>query len=84
MSLCKGSRGKKRKSQDRIELREVLKFIKFIQLLACSLLLISLIGIFIVRKNEGAVVIYLMVIIVNLAIIFLGRIPVKFIMKKNS
>ncbi len=83
MSLCKRSRGKKSKSQDRIELSAVLKFIRFIQLLACSLLVISLIGIIIARKNEGAVVIYLMVIVVNLIIIFLGKIPIKYLMKKD-
>ncbi|MCR4944949.1 MAG: hypothetical protein K5986_11040 [Clostridium sp.] len=83
MPLSKGSRGKKISRKDRIELSAVIKFIKYIQLLACCILAISTVGMIIARKDEGAFAIYLMVIVVNLIIVLLGRIPIKYLMKKD-
>lgn len=84
MSSCRRSCQKEKRKHDRIELQEVLKFIKFIQIIASCMLGISLLGMFFARKDEGALAIYLMVIIVNVIIVFLGKIPIKYLMKKDT
>jgi hypothetical protein len=84
MSSCTRNRGKKGTSKDRIELTAVIKFVKFIQCVACGMLGISVLGLLAVGDNVSAKVIYTMVIIFNLLIILLGKIPVKYLMNKSK
>ncbi|MDS0524805.1 hypothetical protein NNC19_03870 [Clostridium sp. SHJSY1] len=84
MSLRSRDRRKKSSSKDRIELTAVLNFVKFLQCIACGILGISLLGLLAVGDNISARVIYTMVIVVNLMIILLGKIPVKYLMKKSN
>lgn len=82
------SRGKNRtrkiKKQDSIELHSVLSFIKFIQSISSGMLGISILGLILVGNNKAAQVVYVMVIVVNLAVIFGGMIPIKYLSSKNS
>jgi hypothetical protein len=84
MPLRSGNRRKKSKGQDRIELSEVLKFVKFLQCIACGMLGIAVLGMLFTSDNVGAKVVYTMVIAVNLMIILLGKVPVKYLMKKTT
>jgi len=82
------SRGKNRtrkiKKQDSIELHSILSFIKFIQSMSSGMLGISILGLILVGNNKAAQVVYVMVIVVNLAVIFGGMIPIKYLSSKNS
>lgn len=82
------SRGKNRtrkiKKQDSIELHSILSFIKFIQSISSGMLGISILGLILVGNNKAAQVVYVMVIVVNLAVIFGGMIPIKYLSSKNS
>ncbi|MBD7911290.1 MULTISPECIES: hypothetical protein [Clostridium] len=82
MSLCQGDRRKKSRSEDRIELSAVVKFVKFLQCIACGMLGIAVLGMIFVSDNVGAKVVYTMVIVVNLMVIILGKVPIKYLMKK--
>jgi len=84
MPLCRGNRTKKIKRQSNIELKSIVKFINFIQAVACGLLGISVIGLLLVRENTSAQVVYTMVIIVNLMVILGGKIPVKFLTNRSK
>lgn len=82
------SRGKNRtrkiKKQDSIEIHSILSFIKFIQSISSGMLGISILGLILVGNNKAAQVVYVMVIVVNLAVIFGGMIPIKYLSSKNS
>lgn len=82
------SRGKNRtrkiKKQDSIEIHSILSFIKFIQSISSGMLGISILGLILVGNNKSAQVVYVMVIVVNLAVIFGGMIPIKYLSSKNS
>jgi len=82
------SRGKNRtrkiKKQDSIEIHSILSFIKFIQSMSSGMLGISILGLILVGNNKAAQVVYVMVIVVNLAVIFGGMIPIKYLSSKNS
>lgn len=83
MSLCRGNRAKKVRKQDHIELNSILNFIKFIQCISCGMLGIAIIGLLIIRENISAQVVYIMTIVVNLIIIFGGRISIKYLSSKK-
>lgn len=84
MSSCSGNRTKKSGSKDRIELIAVLKFVKLLQCIACGMLGIAVLGLLAVGDNISAKVIYTMVIVVNLIIVFLGKVPVKYLLKRAN
>lgn len=84
MPLCRGNRTKKIGKENNIELSVIVKFVKFIQAVACGLLGISVIGLLLVRGNTSAQVVYTMVIVVNLIVILGGKIPVKFLTNRSK
>lgn len=84
MPSCRTNRGYKKKRQSNIELDAILKFIKFIQALSGSMLVISIIGFILVGNDIQARVLYTMVIVVNIIMIFGGIIPIRILEKKGK
>lgn len=82
MSLRNGNRRKKVGKKGEIKLDLILRFVKFIQSMACGMLVMAIIGLLLLKDNIGSTVVYCMVIVVNLIIVFCGMIPIKFIEKK--
>ena len=91
MSLCRRDRKNKRdtssKSRDEFSLKEinlkyVIKFIRFICSMAGGLTAITLIGYILTLKEEGIRVIYEMVLIMNISILVLGLFTIKAFNKK--
>lgn len=65
MSLCRRGRENSTRKEDSIDLTAIVNFIKVIEYISCTILLVSIIGIILIKGDSGAQALYLLVIIVS-------------------
>lgn len=70
--------------QQNIELENIVGFIKVIQNIFYGMLGISVIGMLLSFKNMESRVLYTIIICISLIVVFLGKIPIEYIKKKNT